>query len=101
MAGAYDMVREQRIRELAKSGRGPRENKNWRPASDKRRAVAAPERPVGLALPTSRFSSKGARRLSIQAGLVEADFVGVPFSGQQERYTIADVEAIIARKAGK
>lgn len=89
MAGAYEILRDRRrAAHEAKNAGGPRENKN-----------APPPRLPGLALPSSRFSSKGARRLAIENGLTEADFVGAPCTGEQDRYTIADMRAILERRA--
>lgn len=100
MAGALEIARDERRRNFlakqaakdaakaeAKNAGGPPENKGNGTA-----------RVEGLALPSSRFSSKTARVLSVEAKLLETDFNGVTPSGQQDRYTIEDVKAIIARK---
>lgn len=92
MAGALEIMHARARAEAAerKNAGGAPENKS-----------ASPRLP-GLALPSSRYSSKGARRLSIEAKLTEADFAGATPSGQQDRFTIEDVEKIVAakRKAG-
>lgn len=99
MAGALEIMRDHRRKEhAAKLARG--ETKNMGGPSENKGASAPPRLP-GLALPSSRFSSKGARGLAIEAKLTEADFAGVPTSGQQDRYTIDDVKAVIAKRDGK
>ena len=94
MAGAYELLRERKREEhaakAAKNAGGAPENK-----------FAAPPRLPGLALPSSRFSSKGARRLAIESALTEDDFKGAPCTGQQDRYTIADVQTVVDRKLAK
>lgn len=96
MAGALAYEAEQRRQAMAARQGISGGAKMARPTENK--AVTAPPRHPGLALPSSRFSSKGARGLAIEAKLTEDDFKGAPMSGQQDRYTIADVEAVIARK---
>lgn len=98
MAGALEIMRDHRRKEAA--AQAARETKNAGGPSQNKGAPAAPPRLPGLALPSSRFSSKGARGLAIEHKLTEADFAGVATSGQQDRYTIEDVKAIVARKNG-
>lgn len=94
MAGAYELLRDRRRQEAAE-----RQAKNAGGAPENK--FAAPPRLPGLALPSSRFSSKGARRLAIENQLTEDDFAGAPCTGQQDRYTIADVQTVVDRKAAK
>lgn len=91
MAGALEIMHSRRRAEAiaAKNAGGPRENKASQP----------PARLPGLPIASSRFSSKGARGLAIEHKLAESDFAGVTPSGQQDRYTIEDVQGIVAAKA--
>lgn len=87
MAGALELMHAQR--RAAKNAGGAPENKATRPAAQL----------PGLPIASSRFSSKGARAKAIEAKLVETDFAGVTPSGQQDRFTIEDVSAIVDAKA--
>jgi hypothetical protein len=90
MAGALEIMHA-RAR-AAKNAGGAPSNKATKP-------TAQPQRLPGLPLASSRFSSKGARALAIEAKLVEADFAGRTPSGQQDRFTIEDVQTIADAKA--
>lgn len=88
MAGALEIMRAQRrAQREAKNAGGAPQNKS------------APPRLPGLPLASSRFSSKGARGLAIEAKLEASDFEGKAPSGQQDRFTIEDVQAIAKAKA--
>lgn len=88
MAGALELMHSRRRAEAKNAGGAP-ENKATRP----------PSRVPGLPIASSRFSSKGARAKAIEAKLVESDFDGVTPTGQQDRFTIEDVTAIVDAKA--
>ena len=93
MAGALEIVRAQRQAEQArKNAGGAPSNKVVRPTAQ------TPPRLPGLPLASSRFSSKGARGFAIEAKLEAKDFEGITPSGQQDRYTIEDVQAIAKAK---
>lgn len=91
MAGALEIMHA-RAR-AAKNAGGAPSNKAVRPAAQ------TPPRLPGLPLASSRFSSKGARALAISAKLTADDFAGRTPSGQQDRFTIEDVQAIADAKA--
>jgi hypothetical protein len=88
MAGALEIMHARRVAAAKNQGGAP-SNKAIRPTSQL----------PGLPIASSRFSSKGARAKAIEAKLVETDFAGVTPSGQQDRFTIEDVTAIVDAKA--
>lgn len=93
MAGALEIMHSHRRAEAAKNAGGAPSNKAKRPTSQ------TPPKLPGLPLASSRFSSKGARALAVEAKLTAKDFDGRTPSGQQDRFTIEDVQAIADAKA--
>ena len=89
MAGALELMHSLR--------RAERERKNQGGAPENK-ATRPPSRLPGLPIASSRFSSKGARAAAIAAKLVESDFAGAMPTGQQDRFTIEDVTAIVDAK---
>lgn len=89
------------IMRAEKAMRGAPANKSKTPTSNKREGTKRSAVSANLPFGSSRFSSKGARLACEAAKLTAEDFKGVTPSGQQDRYTIEDVQSVIAAREAR